>query len=162
MLTRIFPKQLDNASYRGHWLAIVILAAVVIVRFMMGFNSVVFTRSVAGGPDGFLLDSYGAEGAGALLLLFAQLGFYLALFALLGAVVLVRYRAMIPLAYLFFLAQELGSKAILFVHPVARSGVGDNRIATYIVLGVLAATAIGFLLSLTNRPRREVTAAAAH
>src|SRR5665213_1845750 len=102
MLTRIFPKQIDNA-YRGHWLAIWLMVPIVLLRLVIGFNSMVFARMVATSADGIPLDSFGTAGAEALI---ALLGLYLLLFALLGVVVLIRYRAMIPFMYLLLLIQQ--------------------------------------------------------
>lgn len=149
MFGTLFPKQLDNASYRGHWLAIWLLIPIVILRFTMGFNSIVFTHAIATSADGFPIDSYSNAGAQSVLLLFAMLGLNLVLMSLLGVVVLIRYRAMIPIIYLLLLADEFGRKALVLVHPIARAAVG-TQIASAIVLAIIAATVIGFILSLLN------------
>jgi len=157
MLSRIFPKQIDNA-YRGHWLAIWLLVPVVLLRLVIGFNSMAFTRMVATTADGIPLDSFGAAGAEAAVSLFALLGLYLLLFALLGAVVLIRYRAMIPFMYLLMLIQQLGSRVLGLLHPIARSGVSSAQTGSALVLAILAATVVGFVLSLLNSselPRRS-------
>jgi hypothetical protein len=54
-----------------------------------------------------------------------------------GVVVLVRYRAMIPFMYLLLLVLQLGSKALVLVNPIARSGaatVGAFSIGTAVQL----------------------------
>ena len=148
MLARIFPRQADNASYRGHWLAIWVLAPIVLLRFLMGFNSVFYTRLIATSADGIPLDSYDAAAAQVVIALFALLGLYLLLFALLGLVVLIRYRAMIPLMYLLLLLQQLGSRALAFAHPI---GGATSPAASAIVIGILALTVIGLVLSLQSK-----------
>ncbi|MEO8812131.1 MAG: hypothetical protein ABI376_04370 [Caulobacteraceae bacterium] len=154
MSSRLFPRQFDNASYRGHWLAIWLLVIIVILRFTMGFNSIVFTHSIGTSADALPISGYSTAGTQAVLSLFAQLGLSLVLFSLLGGVALIRYRAMIPLIYLFLLADEFGRKVLVLVRPIARSAAGSH-IASVIVLAVTAASVIGFILSLTgprNRP----------
>ncbi len=150
MLKRIFPKQIDNA-YRGHWLGIVFLVPIVLLRAVMGFNSIVFTHLVATGADGIKLDSFDPAGAQAVMGMFALLGIYLLLFALLGAVVLIRYRAMIPLYFLLLLLQQIIAKAVAFMHPVSGNGMPTAGIGSLIGLGLLAATILGFVFSLLNR-----------
>ncbi len=157
MLTRIFPKQIDNA-YRGHWLAIWLMVPIVLLRLVIGFNSMVFARMVATSADGIPLDSFGTAGAEAVIALFALLGLYLLLFALLGVVVLIRYRAMIPFMYLLLLIQQLGSKVLGLLHPIARSGVSSAQTGSALVLGILAATIIGFVLSLLSKSNSSATA----
>lgn len=150
MIGRIFPKQFDNA-YRGHWLAIWLLVPVALAELAMGTNSIVNTRLVAMSADGLPLDRYGAGGADAVIALFAIAGLFRVLLALQGIVVLLRYRAMIPFMYLQLLILQLGSKALLAAHPVARSGVASAHVGSAFVLGILAATVIGFVLSLLDR-----------
>ena len=145
MFNRIFPKHLDNRA-SGHWLATWLLIPIVLVRAIIGFNSMVFSRSIATTADAIPLDTFGPDGAEAVISLFALLGLLTLLFALLGAVVLIRYRAMIPLMYLMLLIQQLGSKALLLMHPIVRSG--SASLGSTVVLVILAMTVGGFVLSL--------------
>ena len=149
MLSRIFPKQIDN-NYDGNKLAIWLLVPIVLLRALIGFNSIFFTRTVATSADGLPLDSFTAAGAQTVLALFALLCLFSLLLALLGLVVLVRYRAMIPFLYLFLLIQEVGNKAIVLANPVARSASSDTQAGSVIVLAILAMTFVGFVLSLTR------------
>jgi len=61
MLTRIFPKQIDNTR-RGHPAALWLLLAFVLLKFLMSANSLLNTRSVATGGDGIPLDAMTPEG----------------------------------------------------------------------------------------------------
>lgn len=152
MLGRIFPKQFDN-FYRGHWLAIWLLVPIVLLRLVIGANSILNTRLVATTADGIPLDSFGAAGAEAVIALFALLGLYFVLLALLGILVLIRYRAMIPLMYLLLLAQQLGGRVLGLLHPIARSGASSAQLGSALILGILAATVLGFVLSLLGNSR---------
>lgn len=148
MLSRIFPTQVDN-NYRGSRLAIWFLVPIILLRGLIGFNSIFFARSVATSADGVPLDSFTPAAAGTVLALFALLGLFSLLLALLGVVVLVRYRAMIPFLYLFLLIQEVGNKAVLLAYPVTRSASSGMPAGSIVVFTILAMTLLGFVLSLT-------------
>ena len=108
MLARIFPNQFDN-TYRGHWLGLWLLAPVLLARLAIGLNSTLNTRTVAESADGIPLDTFGAAAANTVVSLFALSGFSFILLSLLGILVILRYRAMIPLMYLLLLIQQLGN-----------------------------------------------------
>jgi len=153
MLGRIFPKQIDN-TYRGHWLALVLLILLTFLKLAMSANAIFNTREIASGADGFALDAYGAAGADAVLLLFALDEVARIVMALLTAIVLVRYRAMVPLMYFLLLAEHIGRRAILTLNPIERTT--DSPLGLYVNLGLLAIMAAGFALSLMNRrPAKE-------
>src|SRR5665213_3048103 len=104
MLTRIFPQRLDN-HFDGYRLAIWLLVPVVILKLVIGGNSMINTRHVATTADGIPLASFNAGGAQAVVSLFALLGLFQFLLGAQGVLVLIRYRAMIPLMYLLLIVQ---------------------------------------------------------
>ena len=114
----------------------------------MNVNSIVNTHSIATG-DGYALDSYGTGGAEAVLLLFAIDSVGPLVMTLLSAIVLVRYRAMIPLMYLLFLAEHIGRRTIVTLNPIERTG--DSSVGLYINLALLVVLLVGFVLSLLDR-----------
>jgi hypothetical protein len=142
---RLLPRQVDNL-YRGGRLAIWLLIPVVLTRLVMGANSIVNTRFVASGPDAIPLSTYGPAAAQAVIGLFAVLGLSHLLIALQGMVVLVRYRALVPLFYLLLLAQALGGEAVAALRPIAANATPGFGVSLSLVL--LAATILGFGLSL--------------
>ncbi len=155
MFGRIFPRQIDN-SYRGHWLGIGLLAVVVLMKGTQGVVSVVDTLEVVTTADGIPIDSYGAAGAETVIALTALLGFLLLVIALLGVVVLIRWRALIPFMFLVQLIVQLGGRVLLGVNPIARSaetsmGFAGHPVGFWVNLAILAMTIIGFVLSLQNR-----------
>lgn len=150
MLDRIFPGQFDN-RYRGHRLAVWLFAAVVVMELGMGANSIINPRTVAIEADGIPLDRYGAGGADAVIALFAIAGLFRVLLALQGVVVLVRYRAMIPLMYLLLLILHLGSKALLAVHPIEKAEVSTAPLGSAFVLALMVMLLIGLVLSIVHR-----------
>ncbi|HSM95707.1 MAG TPA: hypothetical protein VLT91_06670 [Rhizomicrobium sp.] len=162
MLNRIFPRQFDN-NFRGHWLAVWLLVPVVLMRLVIGTNSMINTHSVATGADGIPVDSFGAAGSAQVLSLFALQGLYGLTIALLGVLVLLRYRAMIPLYYLLLLILQFGSRALSLLHPTVHAGAatigaGGITAGALIVYGLLAVTIVGFIASLVGRGYRSPAA----
>jgi hypothetical protein len=150
MFDRIFPKQIDN-NYRGYRLAILIFALLVILRAVMGFNSITMTHIVATNADGIPLDSYGTACADVVVLFFKNIGLFFLLLSLLGAVVLIRYRTMIPLMYLVLIVQLVGSRLLLFLYPIVKTS--EMPLGFPVNLTMLAAALIGLVLSLIDRSR---------
>jgi hypothetical protein len=156
MLSRIFPRQFDN-DYRGHWLAIWILVPIVLLKLLMGFNVAglnpwISNRFVAQTADGIPLDTFGAEAASTVMFLFASWGLGLLILSLLGIVVLIRYRAMIPLMFLLLSIEQIGRKGIALFSPIVRA-VETEGISFGVLInwGLTAALVIGLVLSLLNR-----------
>ncbi len=155
MFSRIFPKQFDN-NFQGHRLGIWLFVPLVFMKFMMGFNSIFFTRFVATSADGLNLSSYGSQGAQAMLSLYVLLGLSLVVLALIGATALVRYRSMIPFLYLVLLVQQIAGKVLGELYPSARSGPPSTHTASAFVVAALIITVVGFILSLWGRrPAQE-------
>ncbi|HEY3812082.1 MAG TPA: hypothetical protein VGL66_02570 [Caulobacteraceae bacterium] len=149
MLTRLFPKSIDNL-YRGRWIAVWLLVPIILLRLVIGFNSMAFTHRIATSADGISLDSFGPGATAEVMQEFALLGLYTFGSGVIGVVVLTRYRAMIPLFYLALLLLQIGSKAL----QLARSDGLTLAPGAYVILGMLAAAATGLVLSLWDRPAR--------
>jgi hypothetical protein len=148
MLERIFPPQLDN-RYRGQWIAIAILGLYLAMKFLQGVMSVFNTHDTAINADGIPLDTFAPVAAQNILSMFRLLGLNLMALPLLGAVVLARYRAMVPLLYLFLALQALASRVLLMAtEPPDPNGLPAGAIVNLALLGLLLA---GFVLSLTGR-----------
>jgi hypothetical protein len=150
MLTRIFPKQFDNA-FAGWRLAIWLFVPIVIVELGIGANSMISTRMVAMSADGIPLDRYGKEAADAVVALFALLGLSRLVIALLCALALIRYRSMLPLLYLTLLLLHLGARVLNALHPIASAGAAPGGL---VVNALLALLVLGFVLSLVRKPDR--------
>lgn len=153
MLERIFPKQFDNV-FRGHVLALWLFGITALMELAMGINSLVNTRAVAASADAIPIEQYVNGGAQAVVALFALAGLFRLLLALQSLVVLIRYRAMIPLMFLTWLVLHLGSKALSVLHPVARSGVSSAQLGSAFVYAIIAMLLLGFALSFANPSKR--------
>jgi hypothetical protein len=160
-LSRIFPKQFDNA-YRGHWLAIWILVPIVLVKLIMGVNvagldPLISNIDILKTADNVPLDTFGAEAASLVVFLFASWALGLLLLSLLATVALIRYRAMIPLMYLLLSIEQIGRKGLLLINPIVKApivgAVVTHGISTGALInwGLTAALVIGFLLSLQGK-----------
>jgi hypothetical protein len=154
MLSRVFPRQFDNASYRGHRFGVWLFIPILVVELGIGANSIINTRFVATSADGIPLDRYDPAGAEAVISLFALLGLSRVLLALTGAMALIRYRAMIPFMYLLLLAMQFGTKALVFLHPIASSGSSSGGTGSVVILGLVTLMVIGFGLSIVSGERR--------
>jgi hypothetical protein len=151
MRTRLWPKQADNA-YGDPALAVWLLALFAVVKFIQGATSTFYTRFAMTGADAIPLDRFDATGASTATALFALLGLYIMLFALPTLAVVIRYRALVPLTYLFWIVEEVSKIAVLAINPIARStATPSGAIVNRILLAVLV---VGFVLSLVSRSRQ--------
>ena len=155
LIHRIFPSQFDN-RFDGHRLALWLLGGLLALKLLMSTNSILNTASVAVGADGFPLESYGAAGARAVLMLFALTSLGQLMLAVLGLLALVRYRAMVPLVYTLLLLEHVARRTIVQAYAVDRSGGGSTGL--YINLALLGLLTAGFALSLWPRTRRSPAA----
>jgi hypothetical protein len=158
MLSRLFPRQLDN-TYQGHVFAIWLFVPVVLLKTLMGFNVAglnpwVGSRFILQTADGVPVDTFPPQAATISVFLFASWGLALLVLALLAILSLVRYRAMLPLMFLALSIEQIGRKVLSMVHlppAPAQEGISASALINW---GLSAALVLGFILSLLNvRPR---------
>lgn len=154
MLSLLFSRQIDNA-YQGQFLAIWIFTPVVLMKMAMGFNVAglnpwVSSRFIIQAADGVPIDSFPADAAALLVFMFQSWGLALLVLALLSVVVLVRYRAMLPLMILAIGAEQVGRKLISSISfpPDPNQALS---VAAMINWGFSAALVLAFALSLWRR-----------
>src|ERR1041384_397384 len=131
MLDRIFPKQFDN-TYRGHWLGVALFVPIVLLKAIQGVNSIIMTRQIMTSADGIPLDSFNSAAAQNAIADFALLGMYLLIIPLIGAISLIRYRAMIPFLYLMLFMAVMGTVLSIPIHQ--RGNIGGGVLAGYLVI----------------------------
>jgi hypothetical protein len=144
MLDRLFPGRIDN-TYRGHWLALWLLGGLILVKVAIGLGTIFNGRSAAIDADGIPLDTFTTAGADAFVALLAAWGVAQVVLNLFGWLVLVRYRAMVPLMFLLLLVEHLGRRLVFWVLPIPRTGAPPGF---YINLVLVAALVAGLALSL--------------
>ncbi len=157
MLTQLLPRQIDN-NFRGHVAAIWLLVPVVLAKFLQGVNIAGLlgtgrSRQVLETVDKVPVSSFLAEAASQLVFLFSVWGLGIFILGLLGIIVLVRYRAMIPLMYVLLLIEQLGRKALSTVHLGRPFLSLDPSPANIINWSFLSLIVVGLLLSLVGRGR---------
>ena len=148
-MSLLLPRQADN-SYRGSRIALAIFAVLLLMRIVMSVNSIVNGRFVASSADGIPLEAYTPAAAQTAVTLFALLALANLMIALVGLLVLVRYRSLIPLFFVIFLLHHVGRRLILEWMPIERVGAPPG---STISLGLLALTVVGLALSLWPRGR---------
>ena len=154
MLSRIFPRQIDN-TYRGHRIAIWLFVPIVLVNMIMGANTMWHTQDVIQGADGIPLASYAAAPARIIVSCFKSWALGHFLMASLGLLAWVRYRTMLPLMYLVFTLENAGRKALQLSNPLRiMTRTGEPRIGAIINLALLVALLIGLAFSLSGRRER--------
>ena len=151
-LSRLFPKQFDN-RYDGRTAALWLLGLLIALKLVMSVNSILNTQSVAAGADGIPLDSYSAQAARQVLLLFAMVALGQLAIALTALLALVRYRAMVPFAFLLLTAEHVGRRLIVWTNS-ASPPAGNPSPGFYINMGLLAVLLLGLVLSLWAKARR--------
>jgi hypothetical protein len=155
MLGLLFPRVIDN-RFRGQWPGYWLLAPVLLLKFGIAMASILTPRR-ANTTDAIDLSSYSQAAlrdAAASTALLGLLHLCIALFCLLA---MIRYRAMVPLVFLWLLAEFLGRRVILGLYPIDRVGGPSNGSTINLVL--VAMLAAGLALSLW--PRRDATGGSA-
>ena len=144
MLSRLFPRQIDN-RFEGYRASLWLLGLLVALKLVVSLNSILNTESVAAGADGIPLDSFGPAAARAVLMLFALSALADLALALVAVTALIRWRAMVPFIYLVLLGEYLAGRFIIQSYEVARSG---GISVGYVNIAIMALLALGLALSL--------------
>lgn len=147
MLAELFPRVADN-RYTGRKLGLW-LFALTPLKIAMGINVMLNAPTVAQSADGIPVEAFAEPGRAAFLFMFAAWGLAQLVFGLAGLVVLVRYRSLVPLAFVALLVEQLGRKLLHLYWPIERVGTSPG---TYINATLLGIIVLGLLLSLW-RPR---------
>lgn len=150
MTSPLLPRRADN-DYGGRKVALWIFGLVVFVKLAMGLNTTFNGRSVASSADGIPLDTYTPAGAQAFVTVFALLGVAHVVLGLLCVLVLVRYRALVPLMFAFLLLEHLAKRLVVRMMPIERVGAPP---ASVINLALLTLMVVGLALSLWGRDER--------
>ena len=144
MLNLLLPSSLDN-TFRGHKLALWLFALLLLMKTVMSVNSIVIGHSVAAGADGIPIDTFTPPGAQTVISLFAIWGLAHLTLCLLGLVVLLRYRTLIPFLFALFLLEQLTRKLVLHFLPIPTQGATTGHVVN-VILPVLMV--LGLALSL--------------
>lgn len=147
MLSLLFPGRADN-SYRGQKAGLWLFGFVAIAKTLQGLRSAFSTYSTATRADGIPIDTFPPGAAETVLGLFAIMGLLVALMGAICILTLVRYRSLVPLMFLVLVLHFLGTRLVLWWHPLVRTGV---PIGIYVNFGLFGLMLIGLALSLWKR-----------
>ena len=149
MLGLLFPRVIDN-RFRGQWLGFWLLAPVLVLKFGIAAGSIL-TPGQANKADAIDLSTYSKAALQGEMTSTALLGLLHLCIALVGVLAMVRYRAMVPLVFLWLLIEFLGRRVVLGLYPIERTpGLASGSIVNLVLLAMLV---LGLALSLW--PRRN-------
>ena len=154
MLKRILPPKFDN-RYPGHTTGLWLFALITLVT--VG-RSLVHIFAPDGGAQSIAtipLDQFTTDGANTVITVFALWGQSQLLIAIVFAVVVLRYRSMIPLMYVLILMEYAGRIAIGFGKPLVTIDTppGATGNLVFIVLSI-----VGLIISLKTEATKEASA----
>lgn len=144
MLSRIFPQTIDN-KLNGHWLGYLLLIPVLLLKFMIAIGSMVMPAE-ANSTDGIEMSGYPVTALQEAIASTALLGLLHLSIGLICVLALIRYRAMIPLIYVWLLFEFAGRRLLLDIYPIERAG--DTSSASIMNLVLLALMVVGFGFSV--------------
>lgn len=153
-MDRILPACIDN-RYRGHPLALWLLVVITVQKLGVSLTHLFKADGGAQSISTIPLDSYPGSAAQNIVGLFARLGLEQLLLASLLALVLVRYRGMIPLMYVLIVVHYVASRGVAQMKPLVLAGTSAASTPT-LVIALLSV--IGLALSVIGRRYRESTA----
>jgi len=151
---RLLPPQLDN-TYQGHGAALWLFGLLVLLKIVVSLTSIFDGHDVARSADGIPLDTFTPAGAQAVVAAFAAWGLAQLTICLLCLLVLIRYRAAVPLTLALLLLEHLSRRLLFQLMPIARAGTPPAFFVNLILLTLMAA---GLALSLWRRGRPQTSA----
>ena len=149
MQSLLFPRVIDN-RFRGQWAGYWLLAPVLFVKLGIAFGSIFSPRN-SNRADAIDLSSYSAAALRDAMTTTALLGLLHLAIGLFCVLAMIRYRAMVPLIFLWLLAEFLGRRLVLEIYPMDRAAGPSTGSMLNLVL--LAMMVVGLGLSLW--PRRN-------
>ncbi len=147
MLNRIFPEHLDN-HYRGYRVALWLFVPITFMRVAISLVHIFYADGGAQSISTIPLDTYSPGAAQNLIALFSRMGLDQLLLGLLFVVVLIRYRAMIPLLYVVLIVEYIALEGIIAMKPLVLAGTSGARTPALVLT---ALTISGLVLSLFGR-----------
>ncbi len=153
-MDRIFPKSASN-EYQGAPVAKWIFVALTVITLI---RSLIHIFAPDGGAQSIAtipLTDFTANGAAAVIHLFALWGLSQLLFGLFYVVVLWRYQNLIPLMYLFIAVEYTGRLLLSFAKPFETSGTAPGAIGNYVIIPLALV-----LFALAMRRRRSALSGA--
>ena len=144
MLNRLLPSVADF-TYKGSRVSLWLLGVVLFMKLAIALGAIFNGHYAASVADGIPIDLYTPQATQAFLSLFASLGLSQFMLGLLGVLLLIRYRPLVPLFLLVLLIEYLARKGINAYMPIARSGNAPGGAINWGIFGVML---LAFVLSM--------------
>ena len=147
-LSLLFPPALDN-RFRGHPVALWAFWALTLMTLWRSQHHLLAPDGGAQSIATIPLDSFGQSAADAVIVVFALWGLSQLIVAVIYALASLRYRSMIPMLYVLFIAEYAVRTALpLFKPDLPTTGTAPGQIGNLLFL---AAGPVLLLLSLSRR-----------
>ena len=146
LLSRILPERIDN-RYRGHPLALWLFVPITLQKVAMSLTHLLKADGGAQSISTIPLDTYSASAAQNIVALFARIGVEQLVLGALLVLVLLRYRAMIPLLYILIVGEYLATRVVSQAKPLVLAGTSGAG-TPLLVIAILSA--LGLVLSLVG------------
>jgi len=147
MLSRLLPP-LVNFTYTGSRVSLWLLGLVLFLKVAIALGAIFNGHYAASVADGIPIDSYTPHGTQAFLSVFASLGLSQLILSLLGVLLLLKYRPLVPVYLLVLLVEYLARKGVNAYMPIARSGNAPGGAINWAIFGVML---LAFVLSVRQR-----------
>lgn len=149
MWNHLLPKQISN-QYLGHVLALWVFAAMTAVSIARSLAHIFLPDGGAQSIATIPLDAFSPAAAAVVIGMFAQWGLTQLMFGLLFALVLWRYRSLVPLMWAFIFLEWTGRLLLGFYKPFETVGTAPGAVGNRLfpVLALL-------MLILSLRTRKD-------
>jgi hypothetical protein len=147
MFDKLLPRPIDN-TYSGSKIALWLLGLIVFVHTLQSVLVLVNGYSIAQSADGIPLETYPPAAAQTILAIFMTASLRRLIISLMCAVVLLRYRSVVPLMFVVLGLSYLGGQVIFQFVPIVRVGTPPGVIMNLIMFVL---TVVGLALSLWRR-----------
>ncbi len=144
MLSRLLPP-LANFTYTGSRVSLWLLGLVLLLKLAIALGAIFNGHYAASVADGIPIDSYTPQGTQAFLSVFASLGLSQFILGLLGVLLLLKYRPLVPIFLLALLIEYLARKGVNAYMPIARSSNAPGGAINWAIFGVML---LAFVLSM--------------
>lgn len=138
ILARLLPKTITNV-FPGQKIALWLFVPLTAVTLWRSQHHIFAADGGAQSIATIPLDSYTEAGANTVITIFALWGLSQLVFGLLGLIALIRYRAMIPMLYLFFILEYAVRVGIAHFKPIELTGTAPGGVVNipFVVVGTI-------------------------
>ena len=140
----VLPKEINN-KYEGKKVALYLFELFTIMTVARSLIHIFATDGGAQSIATIPLSNYSIEAADVVIHFFAEWGLTQLLFGILYAIVIWKYKSLIPLMYLFILTEYTGRLFLTYHKPIIIEGTAPGGIGNYILIPVAL---LMFILSI--------------